>query len=139
MFVAAPSEAKWSLPAIFTPSAILRRSRLTFFTGMAKNNPGNPSGEPETLGRNGYSKLAAILKKEIDCDWALLALHGNKRHSPMIANCSSWPGRARANFLPEEGAQNRGLLKTADGCWLLLSKPCGLESRAQAVGRHSGG
>lgn len=47
-----------------------------FLYGHGENNPGDPHGEDAKLGPSGYSKLAAILKKEIDSDWERLSLQG---------------------------------------------------------------
>jgi hypothetical protein len=47
-----------------------------FLYGHGENNPGDPRGEDPKLGPSGYSKMGAILKKEINSDWDRLSLQG---------------------------------------------------------------
>jgi hypothetical protein len=47
-----------------------------FLYGHGENNPGVSRGDDAKLGPSGYSKLAGILRKEIDSDWDRLSLQG---------------------------------------------------------------
>jgi hypothetical protein len=47
-----------------------------FLSGHGENNPGDPNGGDTKLGPSGYSKMGAILRKELNCDWDRLLLRG---------------------------------------------------------------
>lgn len=97
-----------------------------FLYGHGENNPGNPDGSPEKLGPSGYSKMAAILKDEINSEWDILSLGGTNL---IPADCQllivAGPGRGR--FLPEEIGKIAAYLKQGGRLLALLNQDCGLE------------
>jgi hypothetical protein len=108
--------------AVSNPQAL----KTYFLYGHGENDPGEPSGEPEKLGRTGYSKLAAILKKEIDSDWGLLSLRGTNE-IPHDCQLLIVAGPGQPAFLPEEVNKIEAYLKNGGRLLALLSKPCALE------------
>jgi hypothetical protein len=97
-----------------------------FLYGHGENNPGDPSGEPVRLGFTGFSKFAAILRREIDSDWDLLSLRGTNdvpRDCQLLIVAGPRPGE----FLPEEVKKIAAYLSHGGRLLALLSKPCGLE------------
>jgi hypothetical protein len=97
-----------------------------FLRGHGENDPGNPSGEPENLGNAGYSKLAAILKEELDSDWDRLSLLGTNG-IPRDCQLLIVAGPRKGEFLPEEVDKIAAYLKNGGRLLALLTKPCGLE------------
>jgi hypothetical protein len=108
--------------AVSNPQAL----KTCFLYGHGEHDPGNPSGEPGNLGHSGYSKLAAILKKEIDSDWDLLSLHGTN-DIPRDCQLLIVAGPRQGEFLPEEVKKISAYLKNGGRLLALLPKPCGLE------------
>jgi hypothetical protein len=97
-----------------------------FLYGHGENNPGAPSGEPETLDRSGYSKLAAILKEELDSSWDRLSLLGTN-DIPRDCQLLVIAGPRSGDFLPAEVDKIATFLKNGGRLLALLTKPCGLE------------
>jgi ABC-2 type transport system permease protein len=108
--------------AVSHPQAL----KTYFLTGHRENNPGNSSGEPENLGPAGYSKLAAILKQELDSDWDVLSLQGSN-DIPHDCQLLIVAGPRQGEFLPEETNKIAAYLKNGGRLLALLTKPCGLE------------
>jgi hypothetical protein len=103
------------------------QARKTYFlTGHHENNPGNPSGAEENLGSSGYSKLAAILKQELDSDWDVLSLRGTN-DIPRDCQLLIVAGPREGEFLAEETNKIAAYLKSGGRLMALLTKPCGLE------------
>jgi hypothetical protein len=115
--------------AVSNPQAL----KTYFLYGHEENNPGDPAGGPEKLGHTGYSKLADILKKEIDSDWGLLSLRGTN-DVPHDCQLLIIAGPREGEFLPEETNKIAGYLKNGGRLLALLSKPCGLEPVLQPWG-----
>jgi hypothetical protein len=97
-----------------------------FLYGHGENDPGRPSGEPEKLDRTGYSKLAAILKEQIDSDWDRLSLLGT---NPIPRDCQLLivAGPRAGDFTPGELDKMEAYLKSGGRLLALLTKRCGLE------------
>jgi len=97
-----------------------------FLCGHGENDPGNPAtGEPpDTI--HGYSKFAAILKKEANSDWDRLSLLGT---NGIPADCQLLivPGPHKGEFLPEELAKIGDYLQKGGRLFALLTTHCGLE------------
>jgi hypothetical protein len=97
-----------------------------FLYGHGENDPGNPSAEREDLGNTGCSKLAAILKQDINSDWARLSLLGTNG-IPSDCQLLILAGPRKGEFLPEEVAKIGDYLQKGGRLLALLIKPCGLE------------
>jgi hypothetical protein len=97
-----------------------------FLAGHGENDPGQPSGEQENLGSFGYSKLASILKEEIDSDWDRLTLAGTN-DIPRDCQLLIVAG-PKGDFLPEEVNKIAAYLKNGGRLLALLPQPCGLEN-----------
>jgi hypothetical protein len=99
-----------------------------FLYGHAENNPGDPHGEAANLGDSGYSRLAAILKKEINCDWDRLSLQGT---NGIPADCQLLiipAGAHEGPIPPEELDKIAAYLKQGGRLLALLNGVSGLES-----------
>jgi hypothetical protein len=97
-----------------------------FLYGHGENNPGDPRGDDANLGPSGYSKLAAILKKEIDSDWDRLSLEGT---NTVPADCQLLiiaAGANEGNIPPEELGKISAYLKQGGRLLALLTVHCGL-------------
>jgi hypothetical protein len=108
--------------AVSHPQAL----KTYFLCGHGENDPGDPPGEPGNLGRSGYSKLAAILKEEIDSDCERLSLLGTN-DIPHDCQLLIVAGPHKGEFLPEEVNKIAAYLKNGGRLLALLTKPCGLE------------
>ncbi len=115
---------KYFTSAIFSLS-YPRASKSYFIYGHGEGDPGDPSGEPREVGDMGYSKLAAILKDEINSDWQRLDLEGA---SPIPADCQLLiiAGPRKAQFATNEVEKVEAYLKQGGRLLLLLDTPCGL-------------
>jgi ABC-type uncharacterized transport system involved in gliding motility auxiliary subunit len=115
--------------AVSNPQAL----KTYFLYGHGEHNPGDPAGGQENLGHSGYSKLAGILKKEIDSDWDLLSLRGTNE-VPRDCQLLIVAGPREGEFLPEETNKIAAYLKSGGRLMALLSQPCGLEPVLQPWG-----
>jgi hypothetical protein len=109
--------------AVSNPQAL----KAYFLCGHGENDPGDPAGGTQNLGHSGYSKLAAILKKEINCDWDRLSLIGT---NGIPADCQLLivAGPRHGPFLKEEVAKIGDYLQKRGGrLFALLTTNCGLE------------
>ena len=108
--------------AVSNPEAL----KAYFLYGHGENDPGDPKEEDTRENPTGYSKLAAILKDEVDCDWDRLSLAGT---NPVPADCQlliiAGPGGGR--FLPRELEKISAYLKQGGRLLALLTTDCGLE------------
>jgi hypothetical protein len=96
-----------------------------FLSGHGENNPGDPKGQDTKLSSSGYSKLATMLKNEIDSDWDRLSLEGT---NGIPADCQLLiVAGAKGKFLPEEQAKISAYLKQGGRLLALLGSECGLE------------
>src|SRR5208282_5666840 len=97
-----------------------------FLFGHGENDPGDPGGQETALGPSGYSKLAAILKNEIDSDWDRLSLEGTNL---VPADCQLLivAGSRKGKFLPQELEKIAAYLKQGGRMLALLTTECGLE------------
>jgi hypothetical protein len=99
-----------------------------FLFGHGENKPGDPHGDDADLGPSGYSKLAAILKKEIDSDWDLLSLQGT---NVVPADCQLLiiaAGAHEGHIPPEELDKISAYLKQGGRLLALLTANSGVES-----------
>jgi hypothetical protein len=104
-----------------------QRLKTYFLYGHGENNPGDPHGEDAKLGLSGYSKLAAILKNEIDSDWDRLVLRGT---NGIPADCQLLivPAAARVEKIPPEELEKISIyLKQGGRLLALLNGESGLE------------
>ena len=104
-----------------------QRLKTYFLYGHGENNPGDPHGEDAKLGLSGYSKLAAILKNEIDSDWDRLVLRGT---NGIPADCQLLIIAAGAHvgkIPPEELDKISAYLKQGGRLLALLNGNSGLE------------
>jgi hypothetical protein len=109
--------------AVSNPQAL----KTYFLYGHGENNPGDPAGETQDLGRSGYSKFASILKKEINCDWDRLSLLGTNG-IPSDCQLLVVAGPRHGEFLKDEVAKIGDYLQKRGGRLLaLLTTNCGLE------------
>ncbi|HEY3864253.1 MAG TPA: Gldg family protein [Verrucomicrobiae bacterium] len=108
-----------------------------FLYGHGERSPGDPSGKSEDLGNTGYSKLAAILTKEIDSSWDMLTLRGTNDVPP---DCQLLivAGPRQGEFLPEEVNKIGVYLKQGGRLLALLGQPCGLEPVLKQWGMQLG-
>jgi hypothetical protein len=93
-----------------------------FLQGHGENDP------EESKANNGYSKLAAILKDELNCDWQKLSLRGT---NGIPADCQLLIVAASARegkMLPGELAKIAAYLKQGGRMLALLTVRSGLES-----------
>ena len=93
-----------------------------FLYGHGENDP------EENKENNGYSKLAAILKDEVNCDWQKLALQGT---NVIPADCQLLIVAASARegkMTSDELAKIAAYLKQGGRMLALLTAPSGLES-----------
>jgi hypothetical protein len=97
-----------------------------FLYGHGENDPGDPRHPEAKLGFEGYSKLAAMLKNEIDSDWDRLSLEGT---NVIPADCQLLivAGPRKGNFLPQELEKISAYLKQGGRLLALLTAECGLE------------
>jgi hypothetical protein len=102
--------------------------RAYFLAGHGERDPGDPSGKGPSPGNTGYSKFAAILKDEVNCDWQRLSLQGT---NAIPADCQllilASPQEPRANFTSNEIARIQDYLKNNNGrLFALLDVDMGL-------------
>lgn len=93
-----------------------------FLWGNGENDPA------ETNAAGGYSKLAAILKDEIDCPWEKLSLNGTNE---IPADCQLLivPAGAREDTIPPQELTKMALyLKQGGRLFALLTKRSGMET-----------
>ena len=64
--------------AVSYPQAL----KTYFLTGHGESDPGDPTGSDTKIDTTGYSKLASILKREINSDWDKLLLRGTNSIPP---------------------------------------------------------
>ncbi len=97
-----------------------------FLYGHGENNPGDPQGGDAKLGPSAYTKLAAILKEEINSDWDRLSLQGT---NAVPADCQLLiiAGPREGKFLPAELDKIAAYLKQGGRLLALLTTDCGLE------------
>jgi len=99
-----------------------RPMKAYFLYGHGENDP------DETKANPGYSKLAAILKDEVDCDWQKLSLQGTNVIPTdcqlLIVAASASEGRMTLDELAKIAAY----LKQGGRLLALLTVPSGLES-----------
>ncbi len=112
--------------AVCHPQAL----KTYFLAGHGENNPGDPKRKDDNLGNFGYSKLAAILKDEVDSDWDKLVLAGTN-DVPRDCQLLIVAG-PRGEFLPEEVTKIAAYLKNGGRLLALLPQPCGLDSMLAA-------
>jgi hypothetical protein len=99
-----------------------RPMKACFLYGHGENDP------EEDQANTGYSRLAAILKDEINCDWQKLSLQGT---NVIPADCGLLIVAASARegkMLPEELAKIAAYLKQGGRMLALLTVRSGLES-----------
>jgi hypothetical protein len=96
-----------------------------FIYGHGEGDPGDPSGQVRKVGDTGYSKLAAILKDEINSDWQRLYLQGT---NTIPADCQLLivGGPHNAQFETNEVDKIQAYLKHGGRLLLLLDQACGL-------------
>jgi hypothetical protein len=105
-----------------------------FLYGHGENDPGKPGGEAESLGRTGYSKLAAILKEQMDSEWERIWLQGTNviPQDCQLLIVAGPPGRGRSNapvaYSQEEIEKIGAYLKGGGRLLALLTQPCGLDN-----------
>ena len=93
-----------------------------FLSGHGENDP------EEEKANNGYSRLAAILTNEVNCNWQKLSLGGT---NGIPADCQLLivPASAReGKMTPDELAKIAAYLKQGGRLLALLTAPSGLES-----------
>ncbi len=98
-----------------------------FLYGHGENNPGDPHGDNTKLGPTGYSKMAAIISKEINSDWDRLVLQGT---NGIPADCQLLiiaAGAHEGNISTEEADKISAYLKQGGRMLALLTVDCGLE------------
>ena len=97
-----------------------------FLTGHGENNPGDPKSKDDSVGTFGYSKLAAILKDEVDSDWDKLVLTGTNDvpHDCQLLIVAGPSGE----FLPEEVTRIAAYLKNGGRLLALLPTAGSLDS-----------
>ncbi|MGO8700703.1 MAG: Gldg family protein [Limisphaerales bacterium] len=96
-----------------------------FLTGHGENDPGDPKGQDSKLGSSGYSKLAKMLKNEIDSNWDRLSLEGT---NGIPTDCQLLiVAGPKGKILPEEQAKIAAYLKQGGRLLALLGTECGLE------------
>jgi hypothetical protein len=99
-----------------------RPAMAYFLYGHGENDP------EDSKANNGYSKLAAILKNEVNCDWQKLSLQGTNGVPAdcevLIVAASAREGKMTA----EELAKIAAYLKQGGRMLALLTVPSGLES-----------
>ncbi len=99
-----------------------RPARAYFLTGHGENDP------EDNKHLDGYSKLAGILKSELDCDWAKINLAGT---NGIPADCQLLIVAASAReerMLPEETNKIAAYLKQGGRMLALLTAESGLET-----------
>ncbi|MGP8200107.1 MAG: Gldg family protein [Limisphaerales bacterium] len=99
-----------------------RPMRAYFLYGHGENDP------EEAKANNGYSKLAAILKDEVNCDWQKLSLQGT---NIIPADCQLLVVAASARegkMTPDELAKIAAYLQLGGRMLALLTAPSGLET-----------
>ena len=104
-----------------------------FLYGDGENNPGDPAdpSADDKLGASGYSKMASILKKEINCDWDRLVLRGING-IPTDCQLLIVPAGAHVGKIPPEELDKISLyLKKGGRLLALLNGQSGLESVLQ--------
>jgi hypothetical protein len=114
-----------------------RPMKAYFLAGHGERDPGQP-GEKPTSEQNGISKLAAILKDEIDCDWQRLFLTGTNPipedcklliiASPRlkVSNLSSNELAQIQTYLQHDNGRLLALLDTTEGLDPILGDPWGV-------------
>jgi hypothetical protein len=99
-----------------------RPTKACFLYGHGENDP------EENKANNGYSKLAAILKDEVNCDWQKLSLQGTNAVPPdcqlLIVAASAREGK----MTPDELAKIAAYLKQGGRMLAVLTVRSGLES-----------
>jgi hypothetical protein len=96
-----------------------------FLYGHGENDPGDPKGQDTKAGLLGYSKLATMLKNEIDSEWDRLSLEGT---NGIPADCQLLiVAGPKGIILPEERAKIAAYLKQGGRLLALLKWECGLE------------
>jgi hypothetical protein len=108
--------------AVSNPQAL----KAYFLYGHGENNPGDPAGGTQKLGGAGYSKLAAILKMEINSDWDRLSLLGTN-NIPGDCQLLIVAGPCHGEFLKEEVDKIGDYLQKGGRLLALLGTNCGLE------------
>ena len=113
--------------AVSYPQAL----KTYFLSGHGENDPGDPA-DPEVgdskLDSSGYSKMASILKKEINCNWDRLLLVGS---NSIPADCQLLivAAGARVGKIPSEELDKISLyLKKGGRLLALLNGQSGMES-----------
>jgi hypothetical protein len=99
-----------------------RPMKAYFLEGHGENDPEENKANP------GYSKLAAILKNEVNCDWQKLSLQGT---NDIPADCQLLIVAASARegkMAPEELAKIAAYLKQGGRLLALLTMRSGLET-----------
>ena len=91
-----------------------------FLYGHGENDPGDPKGQDAKLSPTAYSKLAAILKEEINSDWDRLSLQGT---NAIPADCQLLivAGPREGKFLPDELDKIAAYLKQGGRLLALLT------------------
>ena len=108
--------------SISNPQAL----KAYFLYGHGEHDPGNPSDDSQNPGLTGYTNVAAILKTQLDCDWARLSLLGTN-DVPKDCQLLIIAG-PRGEFLPEEVNKIAAYLKNGGRLLALLPTHCGLET-----------
>jgi hypothetical protein len=108
--------------AVSNPQAL----KAYFLYGHGEKNPGDPKGDDGKLSVDAYSKLAAMLKDEINSDWDRLSLQGT---NVVPADCQLLivAGPRQGKFPPNEVAKIAAYLKQGGRLLALLTTECGLE------------
>jgi hypothetical protein len=99
-----------------------------FLYGHGENDPGDPNGDDSKVGQTGYSKMAAILKKEINSDWDKLVLRGT---NGIPADCQLLiipAGAHMGKIPPEELDKISAYLKQGGRLLALLNGNSGIEA-----------
>ena len=93
-----------------------------FLTGHGENDP------EEAKAKNGYSKLAGILKDELNCNWAKLSLEGTNDIPPDCQLLIVAASAAQKQIPKAELDKIAAYLKQGGRLLALLTAPSGLEN-----------
>ncbi|HEY3854773.1 MAG TPA: Gldg family protein [Verrucomicrobiae bacterium] len=109
--------------AVSYPQAL----KTYFLTGHGENDPGDPTNPDAKLPASAYSKLASVLKKEINCDWDRLLLRGTNSIPPDCQLLIVAAGAHSGRIPSDELAKISLYLKQGGRMLALLNGESGLE------------
>lgn len=119
-----------SIYAVSYPQAL----KTYFLAGHGENDPGDPTNPDEKLPTTAYSKLASILKREINCDWDRLVLRGTNSIPPDCQLLVIAAGAHSGRIPSDELAKISLYLKQGGRLLALLNGDSGLEGVLQQWG-----